>query len=98
MRTSGRKAWFAAFAIAIAILVLGSLTGSTVSFIVTYPGLLFTWPFWPEGIHSGAGGVASAVCFYVVFALGNIVAWAAIVRVVILLTARLRAHPVAERG
>jgi hypothetical protein len=70
--------------------VAASLVDSTFSFVVTYPGLLLTWPIWPEGIHSGSGGVSSAVAFYLVFALGNIVVWATVVRFAISLAGRLR--------
>jgi hypothetical protein len=98
MRRKGAGPWLVALLAAITIFVVASLLDSTFSFVVTYPGLLFTWPFWPEGIHTGSGGVPSAVGFYIVFALGNVVVWTLLLRALLSVAGRLRHEPVVGGG
>lgn len=93
MRVRSKSLWLLAFFLAITVFVLATVVDSTVSFVLTYPGILFTWPFWPEGIHTGTGGVPSAVGFYLVFALGNVVVWTLLVRGLFSLIVRLRREP-----
>ncbi len=97
-RRRAGSTWLVALLAAIAIFVVASLLDSTFSFVVTYPGLLFTWPLWPEGIHTGAGGVPSAVGFYIVFALGNVAVWTLAIRALMSLLGRLRHEPAVGGG
>lgn len=75
-----RGLWLVSGLAALVIFVLSSVLESGVSFALTYPGLLLTWPLWPEGIHTGDGGAASAFAFYVVFVVGNMLVWTLLIR------------------
>ena len=88
--SAARWLWLASATAALGIFVLASVMESEFSFFLTYPGLLLTWPFWPEGIHTGRGGVVSAVGFYGVFVVGNLLLWTLLIRSALSLVLRLR--------
>lgn len=83
-----RWTWPVSLFLAITLFVAASIFESETSFVLLYPGVLITWPFWPEGIHSHAGGMLSAAGFYALFVLGNVAIWTLAFRAAISLAVR----------
>ena len=71
----------ASILIAIVIVVAAIGTGTDVGYLLTIPGLLLAWPVWPEGIHTRPGPT-SALGFYLVYLVGNLVIWSLVLRMV----------------
>lgn len=92
-RVKPRWLWLVSIGAALAIFAVASLLESDVSVALTYPGLLLTWPIWPEGIHTGSGGAASAVTFYIAFVIGNILFWAILIRYLLGAIVKKRQRP-----
>lgn len=86
-KKTSRLLWPASAACAILVLWFASVTESV---FLTYPGLAVTWPFWPEGVHSGDGDPLAGLSYLVVFVAANFAFWTLIVRFALWAAIRLR--------
>ena len=71
--------WLGSTLLALVIVIAAVASGSDVGYLLTVPGLLLAWPVWPEGIHTRPGP-ASALGFYLVYLVGNLVFWSLVLR------------------
>jgi hypothetical protein len=74
MTTRTARLWLGSIILSAVTVSLALKSGRDAGYYLMLPGALLAWPVWPEGIHS-YGGPASALGFYIVFLLGNFVAW-----------------------
>ena len=66
--------WLASLVAAAATIGAAIASGTDAGYLLTAPGLILAWPFWPEGIHTRPGP-ASAVSFYLFYCLANLLVW-----------------------
>ena len=74
--------WMGSILLAALIVIAAVGSRTDAGYVLTIPGLLLAWPVWPEGIHTRPGP-ASALGFYLVYLVGNLVIWSLFLRMVL---------------